>query len=99
MLTNIIGVADCWFSDQIYFFPEIIKLYEHSTNNISLHFISCLLQNFSFKWTIILIFTNQFDNIGCVRLLVRTILILYGPVRSKQTVRAVPVPHCGPTVG
>jgi hypothetical protein len=35
---------------------------------------------------------------GCVRLLLRTILIWYRLVRSKQTVRAVPVPHCGPFV-
>jgi hypothetical protein len=32
---------------------------------------------------------------GCVRLLVRTILFWFGPVCSKQTVRAVPVPLCG----
>jgi hypothetical protein len=36
---------------------------------------------------------------GCVRLLIRNILIWYGTVRSKQTIRAVPVPLCGPTVG
>jgi hypothetical protein len=38
-------------------------------------------------------------HIGCVRLLVRTGPDRYWNGPEKRTVRAVPVPLCGPTVG
>jgi hypothetical protein len=51
-----------------------------------------------FKCTQRTVFVTGSTHTGYVRLVVRLILIWYGPVCSKQTVRTVPLLHYGPYV-